>query len=59
MLEQYVNEGVYELDDVKLLDLIELKHKSVVDAKRELGNIKSIKNTFIGFKEYLYGNRAI
>src|SRR5699024_6861720 len=37
VLEQYVKEGVNELDDSKLPDLLELKYKAIADAKRELG----------------------
>ncbi|MRI01750.1 DEAD/DEAH box helicase [Kriegella sp. EG-1] len=59
VLEQYVKEGVNELDDSKLPDLLELKYKAIADAKSELGDIKSIRETFIGFQEYLYQERAI
>jgi type I restriction enzyme, R subunit len=58
VLEQYVKEGVDELDDAKLPDLLELKYKAITDAKRELGDIKSIRNTFIGFQEHLYDNKV-
>lgn len=59
VLEQYVKEGVNELDDSKLPNLLELKYKAIADAKRELGDIKSIRETFIGFQEHLYQERAI
>ena len=59
VLEQYVKEGVDELDDAKLPDLLELKYRAIADAKRELGDIKSIRETFIGFQEHLYQARAI
>jgi type I restriction enzyme R subunit len=59
VLEQYVKEGVDELDDSKLPVLLELKYKAIADAKRELGDIKSIRGAFIGFQEYLYQERAI
>lgn len=59
VLEQYVREGVDELDDKKLPELLELKYKAIADAKRELGNIKSIRETFIGFQEYLYQDKAV
>ena len=59
VLDQYVREGVNELDDSKLPDLLELKYKAIADAKRELGAIKTIRDTFIGFQEHLYGARAI
>ena len=54
VLKQYVDTGVSELDDAKLADLLILKYKAIADAKRELGDIPSIRNTFIGFQEYLY-----
>lgn len=54
VLEQYVREGVSELDDAKLPDLLELKYHSIADAKKELGEIKNIRDTFIGFQGYLY-----
>lgn len=59
VLEQYVKEGVDELDDAKLPDLLELKYKAIADAKRELGEIKTIRETFIGFQEHLYNQKAI
>jgi len=54
VLDQYVKEGVDELDDAKLPDLLELKYRALADAKRELGAIKSIRESFIGFQEFLY-----
>ena len=59
VLEQYVKEGVNELDDSKLPVLLELKYKAIADAKRELGDISSIRETFIGFQEHLYQERAM
>ena len=58
VLEQYVRDGVDELDDAKLPNLLELKYKAIADAKIQLGDIKSIRNTFIGFQEHLYGDEA-
>jgi type I restriction enzyme, R subunit len=54
VLRQYVNSGVEELDDTKLKPLLELKYKAIDDAKKELGDIASIRDTFIGFQGYLY-----
>lgn len=31
-----------------------LKYKAIADAKRELGTISDIRDTFIGFQEHLY-----
>ena len=57
VLHQYVKEGVYELDDAKLSDLLVLKYHALEDAKRELGDIPAIRNTFINFQSYLYEDR--
>ncbi|GJM32388.1 MAG: type I restriction endonuclease subunit R [Saprospiraceae bacterium] len=54
VLEQYVKMGVHELDDAKLPALLGLKYNALADAKRELGDIRSIRSTFIEFQEYLY-----
>tara|TARA_R110002096_G_scaffold246973_1_gene439359 strand:- start:1490 stop:3952 length:2463 start_codon:yes stop_codon:yes gene_type:complete len=58
VLDQYVKEGVDELNVDKLSPLLLLKYKGIADAKRELGDIKSIRNTFIGFQEFLYRDSA-
>ena len=54
VLEQYVKEGVSELDDAKLPDLLELKYNALANAKKELGSVQSIRDAFIGFQEWLY-----
>jgi len=54
VLDQYVKEGVSELDDDKLGNLLKLKYRAIADAKRELGEISSIRNAFVGFQEHLY-----
>lgn len=54
VLQQYVKSGVGELDDAKLPDLLELKYLAISDAKDILGDIKSIRETFIGFQKHLY-----
>ena len=59
VLKQYVNSGVDELDDAKLKSLLELKYKAIDDAKKALGNITTIRNTFIDFQAYLYQRVAI
>lgn len=58
VLSQYVKQGVDELDDTKLGDLLILKYNAIGDAKRELGDIPTIRETFIGFQTYLYDKRA-
>jgi type I restriction enzyme R subunit len=57
VLSQYVKQGVDELDDTKIGDLLVLKYHAIADAKKELGDITTIRNTFIGFQTYLYSNR--
>jgi len=59
VLEQYVRDGVDELDDQKLPQLLELKYKAIVDAKKELGDIPSIRASFIKFQEHLYKDKAV
>jgi type I restriction enzyme, R subunit len=54
VLKQYIESGVGELDDDKLPELLNLKYQAIADAKHELGEISSIRETFIGFQEYLY-----
>jgi len=55
VLKQYVTSGIYELDVEKLSPLLLLKYKAISDAKKELGDIASIRQTFIGFQTHLYG----
>lgn len=58
VLSQYVKQGVDELDDTKISDLLILKYHAIADAKNELGDIATIRNTFIGFQTYLYDKRV-
>jgi type I restriction enzyme R subunit len=58
VLKQYVQSGVSELDDAKLADLLILKYNALADAKHELGDIKSIRDTFVGFQTHLYEEMA-
>jgi len=58
VLSQYVKQGVEELDDTKISDLLILKYHAIADAKKELGDIATIRNTFIGFQTYLYDKRV-
>ncbi|MCH8049531.1 DEAD/DEAH box helicase family protein [Patescibacteria group bacterium] len=54
VLAQYVNEGVGELAEDKLPDLLELQYQAVNDAAAELGGVAAIRDAFIGFQQYLY-----
>lgn len=58
VLDQYIRDGIEELDDEKLPELLELKYRAIANAKRELGSIKEIRKTFIGFQEHLYDKRV-
>ncbi len=54
VLDQYIKEGVGELDQDKLPDLLELKYHAVREATDSLGDVSSIRKVFIGFQQYLY-----
>jgi type I restriction enzyme R subunit len=54
VLAHYFAQGVTELDNEKLPDLLELKYHSINDAVAMLGNVTEIREVFIGFQEYLY-----
>jgi type I restriction enzyme, R subunit len=56
VLAQYVEQGVGELDQEKLSDLLQLKYHTVADAADQLGGIPVIRDTFVGFQQYLYAN---
>lgn len=59
VLENYISQGVGELDTEKLPSLLELKYHSIADAVNKLGAVGEIKDAFIGFQMYLYlGNKA-
>jgi type I restriction enzyme R subunit len=58
VLQQYVNSGVEELQPEKLPIILQLKYKSIPDATRELGEIARIRETFVGFQKWLYGERS-
>lgn len=54
VLQQYILNGVYELDDEKLGTFLQLKYKTIADAKPILGDLKTIRNNFINHQKYLY-----
>lgn len=54
VLAHYVDQGVSELDQEKLPDLLELKYQSVRDAVDVLGSVTGIRDVFVGFQEGLY-----
>ena len=49
-----ISEGVGELDVEKLPALLTLKYQTVHDAVQELGDVATIRQTFVGFQRYLY-----
>jgi len=54
VLGEYVRVGVEELDLSKLAGLLQLKYGNVNDAAEQLGGIPQIRDTFVGFQQYLY-----
>ncbi|MGB2925867.1 MAG: type I restriction-modification enzyme R subunit C-terminal domain-containing protein, partial [Limnothrix sp.] len=56
VLDQYVREGVEELDRSKLPKLIEIKYHTVNEGLNELG--RDIGNVFADFQAYLYSEDA-
>jgi type I restriction enzyme R subunit len=58
VLSNYIKDGVDELDDSKLGELITLKYKTNTDAERALGDLREIRNIFINFQKYLYLENA-
>jgi type I restriction enzyme, R subunit len=54
VLDQYIKEGVGELDSDKLPQLLELKYHDLRDAVAELGKVNDIRSIFIGFQQHLY-----
>ena len=54
VLAQYIKQGVEELDQDKLGNLLELKYHTVSDAAEQLGGVPVIRDTFLGFQRYLY-----
>jgi type I restriction enzyme R subunit len=55
VLDQYVAEGVDELDTEKLTPLLRLRYNNAIaDAVADLGNAGQIREMFVGFQRYLY-----
>ena len=54
VLDQYIKEGIGELDQDKLPDLLELKYHAVREAADQLGGVARIRDAFIGFQRHLY-----
>jgi len=54
VLQNYVKDGVDELDEKKLSTILQVKYKTLDDAQRQLGSINEIRTTFIDFQQHLY-----
>ena len=54
VLSQYVKEGVGELDQAKLPQLLQLRYRAVSDAAMQLGGAAKIRAAFVGFQAHLY-----
>ncbi|MGX9364778.1 type I restriction-modification enzyme R subunit C-terminal domain-containing protein [Desulfoplanes sp. PS50] len=54
VLGHYVAQGVGELDQENLPDLLEIKYGSMHDARAVLGSVEIIRNVFVGFQKQLY-----
>ena len=54
ILSNYVKEGIDELDIDRLGISLQARYGSTNQAKKELGDLDSIKSVFIEFQQYLY-----
>ena len=54
VLNNYIQEGIDELDISNLETIIKAKYLSVNEAQKELGSPDKIKETFTDFQKYLY-----
>jgi type I restriction enzyme R subunit len=54
VLDQYVQQGVDELDQDKLTPLLKLRYDAIADAVRELGPPDQIRQLFTKFQANLY-----
>lgn len=54
VLDQYVSQGVQELDEAKLPALLKVKYGGVSDAVRVLGDAAQVRGVFVGFQRHLY-----
>ena len=59
VLASMFDQGVGELDQEKLPQLLELKYHAITDAVNELGSVASIRNLFVGFQEHLYSKETV
>jgi type I restriction enzyme R subunit len=57
VLNKYIDNGVEELDEEKLPQLLNLKYYAIANAEQELGDVFKIRNLFIDFQKGLYSNK--
>ncbi len=57
VLDQYVTQGVEELDAEKLTTLLKLRYNNALnDALADLGAAVQVRQAFVGMQRYLYSN---
>ena len=55
VLDQYVTQGVEELDAEKLTPLLKLRYNNALnDAMADLGDAVQVRQAFVEFQRYLY-----
>ena len=54
VLQNYVDDGVDELDHSRISNVLEAKYGSISTAEQQLGDLGSIRQTFIKFQAQLY-----
>ena len=59
VLGHYIEQGVGELDQDKLPDLLQLKYDDIHDAIPILGQVHAIRQLFIGFQKHLYASQVV
>ena len=57
-LSKYIESGVEELDQEKLMTLLELKYQAVSDATNMIGGVGKVKGLLAEFQKYLYEERV-
>jgi type I restriction enzyme R subunit len=58
VLNKYVENGVEELAEEKLPQLLNLKYRAIADAEQILGDVFKIRSLFISFQKGLYAGKA-
>lgn len=58
LVDLYIKAGVSQLSNSNIKDVINMKYNSLEDAKKNLGNISSIKEVFTNFQKSLYGDKS-